>query len=413
MLTAILRVGVLSAAAIFLTVGAYAQNGAIRGTVTVKESADAAPVPRKDVQIVILRQDIKGRYTTKTDKRGEFFYSVPAFSEYVVAAFGPGLKYKVLEPFKVQGGDPVPVKIELVPGDGATPTDAQINTEARSTGSAAAAPTTRELTAEEKAENAKLEAEKAKILENNKKITENNASVKKHLEAGNAAYGRKEFEVAISEYRAGIEIDPLQDVFWGNISSALFQLAASKFNAKQKDEAKKLFGEAGEAGMKAYEIEQTLPAEKRGVNNYKKKAADSFGALGKYFFDSEGGKKAAQLYLELSQTATTPKDKATYMLLAADNYRYGNILDQAETLYREVLKGDPENLDGMSGLAVTLLTSDPEFTNKEKAGEALTLFETVASKATNAQQKQDATTNADYIRTTAKELVRPGKKKKG
>ncbi|MFQ3582389.1 MAG: hypothetical protein SNJ49_10855, partial [Chloracidobacterium sp.] len=39
---------------------ALAQNGAIRGTVFYQENANAKPEPRPGVEILILRQDIKG-----------------------------------------------------------------------------------------------------------------------------------------------------------------------------------------------------------------------------------------------------------------------------------------------------------------------------------------------------------------
>jgi tetratricopeptide (TPR) repeat protein len=420
MLAAVVRAGVLTVAAVLMTAVAYAQNGAIRGTVTVKENDAAQPVPRKDVQIVILRQDIKGRYVTKTDKNGFFFYSLPAFSEYVVAAFGPGLKRKVLQPIRVQGGDPVEVKLELVPGDGAVPTDEQINAEARAT-----APTTtptgqpREMTAEEKAEEEKRKAERERITKENEKITESNASMQKHIEAGNAAFNKKDYQTAAAEYRAGIAIDPNQMVFHGNLSTALQKIAVEKYNggvkakdANLKQEARAAFQEAAASALKANELEAAQPAEKQ-TGEYRLKAAEPLAFLGQLFGDTESAAKAGQLYLQISESPQGAKEKAKFQFKAAEAFRNGNLFDKAEPLYRSLLAADPNNFDAMNGLGLTIISLDPELKDVPRAQEAYTLFETVGEKSNNADQKQQAAISAQYIKDTLKDLVRPGKKKKG
>lgn len=76
----------------------WAQNGAIRGTVYYQENANAKPKPRPGVEILILRQDIKGQLKTKTDKKGTYFYTVQAFGTYVVVAHGAGYKHQVKPP---------------------------------------------------------------------------------------------------------------------------------------------------------------------------------------------------------------------------------------------------------------------------------------------------------------------------
>lgn len=421
MLAAIVRVGVLSVAAVLMTAAVQAQNGGIRGIVTVKENDAAQPVPKKDVQIVIIRQDIKGRYTTKTDKSGFFFYSIPAFSEYVVCAYGPGLKHKVLQPIRIQGGDPVEVKLELVPGDGAVPTDDQINAEARATGPSggAATPQPREMTAEEKAEEEKRKAERERIEKENTKITEGNAAMQKHIEAGNAAFNKKDYQTAVTEYRAGIEIDPTQMVFHGNLSAALLKIAVDKYNggvkakdANLKQEAKTAFQDAAASALKANELEAGQPAEKR-TGEYRLKAAEPLAFLGQLFGDSESAAKAGQLYLEISESPQGAKDKAKFQLKAAEAFRLGNLFDKAEPLYRAILAGDAQNCDAMNGLGLTIISLDPELKDVPRAQEAYTLFEAVGEKSTNTEQKQVAATSAQYIKDTLKDLVRPGKKKKG
>ncbi|OYT70597.1 MAG: hypothetical protein CFK52_10615 [Chloracidobacterium sp. CP2_5A] len=391
---------------------AWAQNGAIRGTVFYQASPDAKPEPRPGVEIIILRQDIKGRLTTKTDKKGGYFYTVQAFGTYVVVAHGQGLKYQVKPPVRIASAEPVVIDITVTPGDGALPPDAQLLAEAKDGGtpglpSSPAAPAPPPApTAEEKEAAAKLAEERARIEKENERAKNINDQLRTLMESGNAAFNRKDFETAADEYRKALALDENQPGFLGNLASATLEIAVRRYNAKQREDAKKAFLESGAAAARAVALNDAQPAEKRDLI-YRSKAAEAYRFLAELYADAEAGEKAGKFYTELAQAQTDPKKRHELKVRAGDSYRFAGKFNQADELYRAVLQEDGNNIPAMNGLAMSLLASDPELIDPNKAGEAIALFEMVAAKASDPNVKQSAQASAEYIRTTAKEIVRP------
>lgn len=392
-----------------LGVTALAQNGAIRGTVYYQENANAKPEPRPGVEILILRQDIKGQLKTKTDKKGTYFYTVQAFGTYVVVAHGPGYRYQVKPPVRITSTEPVQIDITLAPGDGSLPPVEQLLAEAQGGGTPAApaAPAVPpEPTPEEKAAEAKLKAERERIEKENERARNINDQLRALMESGNAAFNRGNYEEAANDYRKALALDDNQPGFLGNLASATLQIAVQHFNAKRRDEARKAFQESGDAAARAVALNDAQPANRRDPT-YRSKAAEAYRFLAELYADAEAGEKAAKFYSELADMQTDAKKRNEMRVRAGDSYRFANKFKQAEELYRAVLQEDANNLAAMNGLAMSLLSSDPELLDPNKAGEAIALFEMVAAKATDPNMKQSAQASAEYIRTTAKEIVRP------
>ncbi|MFQ3589786.1 MAG: hypothetical protein SNJ67_05690, partial [Chloracidobacterium sp.] len=377
-----------------------------------QENANAKPEPRPGVEILILRQDIKGQLKTKTDKKGGYFYTVQAFGTYVVVAHGPGYKYQVKPPVRITSTEPLQIDITITPGDGSLPPVAQLLAEAQGGGTpeAPAAPAAPadppEPTAEEKEAAAKLKAERERIEKENERARNINEELRRLMEAGNAAFNRKDFETAASEYRKALELDDNQPGFLGNLASATLEIAVKRYNAKQRDEAKKAFQESGDAAARAVALNDAQPAERRDPV-YRSKAAEAYRFLAELYADAEAGEKAGKFYSELADAQTDPKKRLEFKVKAGDAYRFAGKFKQADEFYRAVLQEDGNNLSAMNGLAMSLLSSDPELLDPNKAGEAIALFEMVAAKATDQNMKQSAQASAEYIRTTAKEIVRP------
>ncbi|MGQ9896383.1 MAG: carboxypeptidase regulatory-like domain-containing protein [Acidobacteriota bacterium] len=398
----VLCVGVLGAAAV-------AQNGAIRGTVFYQENAGAKSEPRPGVEILILRQDIKGQLKTKTDKKGTYFYTVQAFGTYVVVAHGPGYKYQVKPPVRITSTEPVQIDITLTPGDGSLPPIEQLLAEAKGGGTpetppAPAAPP--EPTPEEKEAEAKLKTERERIEKENERARNINEQLRTLMESGNAAFNRGNYEAAANDYRKALSLDDNQPGFLGNLASATLQIAVQHFNAKRRDEARKAFQESGDAAARAVAINDAQPAERRDPT-YRSKAAEAYRFLAELYGDAEAGEKAGKFYEELAALQTDPKKRHEMKVRAGDSYRFAGKFKQADDFYRAVLQEDANNIAAMNGLAMSLLSSDPELLDPNKAGEAIALFEMVAAKATDPNLKQSAQASAEYIRTTAKEIVRP------
>ncbi len=394
----------------------WAQNGAIRGTVYYQENANAKPEPRPGVEILILRQDIKGQLKTKTDKKGTYFYTVQAFGTYVVVAHGPGYRHQVKPPVRITSTEPVQIDITLMPGDGSLPPVEKLLAEAQGGGTpetpppAPAAPP--EPTPEEKEAEAKLKAERERIEKENERARNINEQLRTLMESGNAAFNRGEYEKAAGDYRKALALDDNQPGFLGNLASATLQIAVQHFNAKRRDEARKAFQESGDAAARAVALNDAQPADRRDPT-YRSKAAEAYRFLAELYADADAGEKAGKFYSELADIQTDAKKRQEMKVRAGDSYRFAGKFKQADEFYRAVLQEDANNISAMNGLAMSLLSSDPELLDPNKAGEAIALFEMVAAKATDPNMKQSAQSSAEYIRTTAKEIVRPkpGRKK--
>src|SRR6266480_3258472 len=71
---------------------ASAQVGQLRGHV-IMDQADGTKIPASDAAIDVFRTDVAGKYTTKTNKKGEFIFAgLPYIGDEIVAASLPAAK---------------------------------------------------------------------------------------------------------------------------------------------------------------------------------------------------------------------------------------------------------------------------------------------------------------------------------
>ena len=76
---------ILPVGLIFAIVG-WAQTGAFEGT--IKEGADGKSLP--GAQVKLERQDVKGNYAVKTDKKGHYFYGGLPLGNYKISVLVDG-----------------------------------------------------------------------------------------------------------------------------------------------------------------------------------------------------------------------------------------------------------------------------------------------------------------------------------
>src|SRR5437016_4872664 len=95
---------------------ASAQVGQLRGHVIMGQ-ADGTKIPASDAAIDVFRTDLAGKYTTKTNKKGEFIFAgLPYIGDYIVAASHPAAQPNWVP--GVKAGRDIDYEIELSPGDG-------------------------------------------------------------------------------------------------------------------------------------------------------------------------------------------------------------------------------------------------------------------------------------------------------
>src|ERR1041385_4537173 len=95
---------------------AAAQNGQLRGVVTLKQ-ADGTTVPAANAVVDVFRWDLPGDFNLKTNKSGEFVHAgLPIQGTYVISVSMPGAQPYYYPNIRLLSDEPL--KIQLSPGDG-------------------------------------------------------------------------------------------------------------------------------------------------------------------------------------------------------------------------------------------------------------------------------------------------------
>lgn len=391
-----------------MSVAAVAQTGELRGRVVMTQ-ADGSKVPVSEAAIDVFRTDLPGKYSTKTNRRGEFvFAGLPYVGVYIVAASHPTARPD-WQP-NVRAGQGIEYEITLTPGDGKRLTYDEIKN------ASAAAPSDSGLprsggseSAEERARREELARKTAEIEEQNKKILEANAIVQRTFKAGNDALLGKNYDEAVRQYNEGLTADPEQSALLTNKALALKARGVDSFNASITDKeessklaklaaAKKDFEAAAEASTKAVTIikAQTAPTDPGELNrhNANKLSAFSTHAESMRLFvtkvdqsKAEEGFLAYQDYIaaepDAAKKAKAQRDGAQ-MLFDAQAY------EKALAEYQKILAVNPDDPDALVKLGMLLFNIGAMENNKEKYQEAANYLQQFVNKAPDGELKADA-----------------------
>ena len=255
--------------ALLFSVAGFAQTSQFEGTV---KGADSKPV--QNAVVKIDRQDVKGNYKTKTDKKGHYFYGGLPLGNYKITV-------------EVDGQDRDSKLGRSKLGD---TTDVSFDLAAAGAGQQAAAPdeSGRALSAKEKEEAEKKNKEQAAAMAKNKDLNDAFGAGKTAAAAGN-------WDAAIEGFTKASAVDANQHVVWGNLADALVSRSKAKTGAEKDADLSK----ATEAYQKAIAIK---PDDAAYHNNYglvlgqQKKNEDAqaeitkaaqldVGNAGKYYFN--------------------------------------------------------------------------------------------------------------------------------
>jgi tetratricopeptide (TPR) repeat protein len=197
---------------LMFAVTGWGQTAAFEGTV---KGADGKPV--QGAQVKIERQDVKGSYSVKTDKKGHYFYGgLP---------LGP---YKILVAVDGQDRDSALVHTKI----GET-VDTDFDLAAAASGRAAAPvdESGRAQTAAEKAENEKKNKDQVAAMAKNKALNE-------AFNAGKTAAAANQWDTAVDSFSKASELDPNQHVVWGNLADSYVNRAKATPANRDADLAK-------------------------------------------------------------------------------------------------------------------------------------------------------------------------------
>lgn len=396
-----------------------AQTGELRGHVIIRQ-ADGTNVPVADAIIDVFRTDIPGKYSTKTDKKGQFvFAGLPYVGTYIIAASKAESQPNWINDAKA--GRDANYEIDLKPGDGKRLTLEEIKGAAGRTPAAAAG--TAKLSAEEKAKLEEMERKNAEITARNEKSRNANEVVARTFKAGNEALGDKNYDEAIKQFEEGLAADPQQPALLTNEGAAYKARGVARYNAgvKAKDDATKTSGiesakadfkAAAAATSKAVALIKSMPAptDSAALANYNnnKLAAITQNADAMRLLvtkvdptQADAGFAAYQELIAMEPDAAKKQKAqldATLMLLDAGSS------DKALQSAQKILETDPDNVEALRLAGLALFQSG----DKAKFQEAANYLQRFVDKAPDTHpDKQSAKESLDYLKTA--ENVKPVK----
>jgi tetratricopeptide (TPR) repeat protein len=390
-------------------VSAFAQVARIEGTIV--KAGTTEPIVGAEVQIV--RTDIKGNYNVKSDKKGAFLHAgIPLTGTYTIIVSAPGFQPSYLAGLR-PGGEPI--KFDLNPGDGSKLTIDDIKRAQASAppagGSGGSGGSQKQPSA---AEVKKAQEEYEKKKAENEKLKADHESMKKLFDQGRQLAQNKDYTGAVTAFNEAAKLDAEQQAVWANLSLALFNRGATQLNANQRDPAKQDFIDSVNAASKAIALLDVQAKDPAKANdpNLKKNKIDYLNlrirpasVLADRFSDAAHTEIMVKDYQTIIDLSDDPEvKKATKAKIAQSYFQMGK-LPESSTIYEEILKTDPNNLDALYGLGLNLST------DQNKSKEAAALWQKFLEKAPDTDSR--VATVKEGIKSLGIEVVTPKADERG
>lgn len=227
---------------LFCAIAGFAQTSALEGNVKGEDGS-----PMKGVLIKIDREDIKGHYQVKTDKKGHYYYGGLPLGMYKITLEIDGKDVDYVDKVRTQLGDPVANNFDMK----ANADKRKALNQAADTGNLSKEQA-RSMSPEEKAAFEKANKERAELKQKNKALNDT-------FNAGKEAMNSKQFDVAVTQFTKATEMAPDQPVIWANLGDAQVALAKTKTGAEHDDALNK--------ATDAYKKTLELRPDDAGVHN--------------------------------------------------------------------------------------------------------------------------------------------------
>jgi tetratricopeptide (TPR) repeat protein len=367
---------------------AFAQVGRLEGDVTKADTKE--PVIGAEIQIE--REDIKGSYPIKSDKKGHFLHAgVPYVGRYTLIVSAPGC-----EPMFMTGLRPTgePIKVELRTGDGRKLTMADVKAASGGAKGAGTGSGGQKQMSEAEAKKAAEEYEKkrAEIDAANKKSAADFENMKKFFESGVAKLNAKDYTGAVTDLNEASKLDADQYSVWANLALALFNRGVTNFNESMKDPskrdvAKQDFNDSINAISKGIAlVEPKLSDPAKGAEAKKQMAtavkikADSEGLLAKRLGVMEMVDPSVNDYKKVAELSEVPADKLKYQLAGAEVLFDSGKAEEAVAAYTAILEANPDNPDALYKLGLA-------YASVAKFQESANTFQKFLDKAPETDQR--------------------------
>jgi tetratricopeptide (TPR) repeat protein len=303
---------------LFCALAGFAQTSSMEGDVKGEDGS-----PLKGALVKIDREDIKGQYKVKTDKKGHYFYGGLPLGTYKVTLEVDGKDVDYVDKVRTRLGDPVVNNFDMH----ANLQKRQALSQAAESGNLSK-DQARGMTAEEKAAFEKTNKERTELKAKNKQLND-------AFNAGKEAINAKQFDVAVAQFAKASEMAPDQPVIWANLGDAEINLAKTKTGAQHDDALNK--------GMEAYQKTLALKPDDAGVHN-------------NYALALAGAKKFDEAQAELAKAAQLdpPSAGKYYYNLGALLVNNGQS-EPAGEAFKKAIDADPNYADAQYQYGIYLI----------------------------------------------------------
>lgn len=303
---------------LFCAIAGFAQTSSMEGDVKGEDGA-----PLKGALIKIDREDIKGHYQVKTDKKGHYYYGGLPLGRYKITLEVDGKDIDFVDKVQTHPGDPMVNNFDMQ----ATAKKRQMLNQAAQSGTLSK-DQARSMTPEEKAAFEKANKERAEMKAKNKDLND-------AFNAGKEAVNAKQFDVAVTQFTKASQMAPDQPVVWANLADAEINFAKTKTGAEHDEAVNK--------GMEAYQKTLTLKPDDAGVHN-------------NYALALAGAKKFDEAQAELAKAAQLdpPSAGKYYYNLGALMVNNGQS-EQAGAAFKKAIEADPKYADAQYQYGIYLI----------------------------------------------------------
>ncbi len=384
--TFLLAIAILLTGSLFT----FAQSAPVRGKVELKKGDVLTPVAGATVEV--YRTDVKSKLpSAKTDKKGAFvFAGLPLGATMVFVVSAPGIKAEMYPGVKAGRED---INITVMEGDGKALTEDEVRS-ALSTAPTQGGEKSAEESADAKKAREEYEKQVKEVTDKNKKIEDTNAIIKAALEEGNKAFKDKNYDLAVAKFDEGIKADPdysgSATVFNNNKAAALRNRGVDSYNQGIKDAANKDswrekakvdFQNSVASSQRALELisKITDQAEITKFAPGKQAAITNIVEVRRLMFatsiDTSQPDELVSALTAYLAVETDAAAKTKLQTMVADALRSAGNTSQALPIYRTVLETDPNNVEALGGLGLSLLNEGEIQGKIELSQEGLNLMQ--------------------------------------
>lgn len=303
---------------LFCAIAGFAQTSSLEGDV---KGPDGAPL--KGALIKIDREDIKGHYQVKTDKRGHYFYGGLPLGTYKITLEVDSKDIDWVDKIRTRLGDPTENNFDMK----AQAAKQQSLQKAAESGTLSK-DQSRGMSSEEKAAFEKANKDRAELKAKNKELND-------AFNAGKEAMNAKAFDVAVTQFTKASTMAPDQSVIWANLGDAEVNLSKTKTGAEHDDALNK--------AMDAYKKTLELKPDDAGVhNNYALALAQS--------------KKFDEAQAELAKAAQLdPPSAGKYYYNLGALLVNNNQSEPAGAAFKKAIDADPNYADAQYQYGIYLI----------------------------------------------------------